>query len=97
MKPRRKELLLEQVDRLRAMRLPKGWEMAKLEVVFERKGQLDEWAQVIYWNYSGEPTFYVQTNKAIIYPEAVKPTMEAIEIMKRANEIINSNRKTESQ
>lgn len=90
----KKETLLEFQDKLREMKLPPHWKVSKLEVTFRREGTLGEFAEVIYWDYSGEPTFYVKTNKAIVYPDDVKALREAIEVMDEANKIIGSKRKS---
>jgi hypothetical protein len=81
-----KELLLEDVDRLRKIKLPPGWEVAKLDVVFERRGILGEYATVIFDARNGE--FYVNGNKYIVYPEDKKALIEAVNIMNKANSII---------
>lgn len=85
---KRKELLLEQVDRLRKLKLPLEWEVAKLDVEFTRKGTCGDWATVVYDSMNN--IFYVKTNKSIIYPVDWKATKEGVDIMKQANEIIKS-------
>jgi len=87
----KKELLIEQVERLRKMRLPASWKVAKLDVVFERQGVHNEWASVIYDDMN--KTFYVKTNKSIVYPSEKKATKEAIKIMERANTILHETSK----
>lgn len=90
---KRKELLLDQVDKLRSLKLPPKWEVAKLEVSFKRRSGEDFYkdAEVIYDDLNG--TFYVKTAKSIVYPEEVLPMNQAIAVMKSANEIIGSKRK----
>ncbi len=83
-----KEILMEQMDELRQMPLPPEWKVSRLEVTFEREGILGEWGSVIYDNRND--TFYVKTNKSIIYPDDTKATQEAIKIMEIANKIIKS-------
>ncbi len=87
MKNKKKDLLLEQIDELRNIKLPAGWEVARLDVEFVKPGLLQEYSQVIYDARNG--VFYARTNNSIIYPEEKKVTMEAIEIMEKANKIIN--------
>lgn len=82
----KKELLLEQVDRLRKLKLPPEWEVAKLDVIFVRSGVLGDYATVIFDSLNG--VFYAKTNKAIVYPNDVNALKEAINIMKQANTII---------
>lgn len=84
----KKELLLEQVEKLREMRLPPKWEIAKLDVTFKRISGEDMYkdAEVIYDIYN--ETFYVKTHKSIVYESEKKPMQEAIEIMEKANKII---------
>jgi hypothetical protein len=80
------ELMLEQVDRLRKMRLPASWKVAKLDVHFEREGYLGDYASVVYDSMNN--CFYVKTNKAIVYQGDKKALVEAISIMDEANRII---------
>jgi len=82
------ELLLEQVDRLRKLKLPPKWEVAKLDVVFKRRSGEDMYkdAEVVY--DSTNNTFYVATAKSIVYESEKLPMLEAIEIMEIANNII---------
>lgn len=88
-----KELLLDQVDKLRELKLPPKWEVAKLEVSFKRKSGEDMYkdAEVVYDSLNG--VFYVKTTKSIVYPEEVLPMNQAMSVMKEANKIINSKRK----
>lgn len=85
-KTKRKELLIDQADDLRKMRLPINWEVSKLEVTFRRKGFMEDYAEVIY--DSMNKTFYVKTNKSIVYPGDTKTMNEAMEVMRKANNII---------
>lgn len=87
---KRTELLLEQVDKLRKIKLPDKWEVAQLDVVFKRKSGIDMYkdAEVIYDGMNN--TFYVRTAKSIVYESEKKPMLEAIEVMEQANKIIKS-------
>lgn len=90
-KQEKKELLLEQADELRNMKLPKHWEVSKLEVTFSRRGSdMYKRANVIYDDMNH--TFYVQTVKSIVYPGESKQMKEAIGVMMKANKIIKSKR-----
>lgn len=82
------KLLLEQVSKLRELKLPPKWEVAKLDVVFKRVSGEDMYkdAQVVY--DSRNDTFYVQTSKSIVYESEKEPMLEAIEVMEKANRII---------
>ena len=88
-----KEILIEQVDKLRKMDLPPKWEVAKIEVSFKRRSGEDMYkdAEVVYDSLN--ETFYVKTAKSIVYPEEVLPMNQAISVMKEANKIIKSKRK----
>lgn len=87
----RKELLLEQVEKLREIKLPEKWEVAKLDVTFKRRSGEDMYkdAEVVYDSLNN--TFYVKTAKSIVYESEKKPMLEAIEIMEKANKIIKKN------
>jgi hypothetical protein len=87
----RKELLLEQVDRLRQIKLPPEWEVAKLEVKFRRNGVMEDSAYVIYDSLNGN--FYVKNDYGYIHPKMKKVVAESIEIMDRANSIIGAKTK----
>ena len=81
-----KELLIDQADDLRKIKPPPNWEVSKLDVTFRRKGFCEDYAEVIY--DSMNKTFYIKTDKSIIYPSNVNTTQEAIEVMKKANNVI---------
>lgn len=85
------ELLLEQVDKLRNIKLPAGWEVAKLDVVFEKKdvSNMYKSAFVIYDDMND--TFYVKTSKSIVYESEKDSMQEAIQVMEKANNIIKNN------
>lgn len=83
----RKEILLEQADELRKLKLPPKWEVSKLDVTFRRSGFMEDYAEVIY--DSTNKTFYVKTNKSIVYPDEVQTMKQAIGVMNKANAIIN--------
>ncbi len=82
-----KELLLEQINELKKIKLPEGWKIAKLDVVFKKSG-IDMYhnGKVIY--DSMNDCFYVKTQKSIVYESESKVMEEAIKIMKKANKII---------
>lgn len=90
-KRKRSELLLEQIDKLRQIKLPPEWQVCRLDVEFKRNGFLEEHVVVVYDSLNN--TFYTTNNKCIIYPEDFKYIKEGIDIMKEANKIINSPRK----
>lgn len=76
---------------LDTVKLPSGeWSIARAEIRFERKGVLGEWATVI-WDDMND-TFYVKTNKAIVYEDDVPALKEAIDLMKSANEAMLSKK-----
>jgi len=88
----RKELVLEQVDKLRQIKLPPKWEVAKLDVVFKRRSGVDMYkdAEVVYDSMNN--CFYVKTCKSIVYESEKLPMLEAIEVMEKANRIIKNNK-----
>lgn len=89
------DLSLATVQQLQGLKLPSGeWRCVKAEICFERKGVLGEWAIVIYDSHNN--TFYVKTNKAIVYQNDCPALEEAIKLMRKANEIIQSPRKDDS-
>lgn len=87
---KKKELLIDQADDLRRVKLPPEWNVSKIEVTFRRRGFLENYAEVIY--DSTNKTFYVKTNKSIVYPNEVNTMREAIGIMKKANDIIKETK-----
>lgn len=84
----RHELILEQVDKLRQLKLPPKWEVAKLDVTFKRRSGEDMYkdAEVVYDSMNN--TFYVKTCKSIVYEGEKEPMLEAIKVMEQANKII---------
>lgn len=90
---KRKELLLDQVDKLRKIKLPPEWEVAKLDVEFKRKGFLGDFAVVTYDSMNN--CFYTKTNKAIVYKDDEKALLEGLKIMKQANSILIKELKNE--
>ena len=81
-----KEILMEHVSKLRDMKLPPKWKVAKLDVVFRREGFNEQSASVVY--DSMNDCFYVRTDKVIVYENNKKAVLEGINIMKKANKII---------
>jgi hypothetical protein len=92
MKP--KDLSLAKVQALSQLALPEHWKCVRAEIKFEREGHLGEWATVVYDGHNN--TFYVQTNKAIVYQNDTPALEEAIALMREANTIINSPRTEDS-
>lgn len=89
------DLSLATVQKLQELKLPSGeWHCVKAEISFERRGILGEWATVIY--DASNNTFYVQMNKAIVYQNDCPALEEAIKLMRKANEIIQSPRKDDT-
>lgn len=89
MKKQPVKIALEKQKKLSEMELPSGeWSVVEMEVRFIRKGQEGEWASVVY--DASNDTFYVKTNKAIVYPGDEPALQEALDLMKRANKVINA-------
>ena len=82
-----KPLELEQIAKLHDVKLPNNkWRLVRADVEFVRDGVLGEWAQVIFDSLNN--TFYVKTNKCIVYPEDRQPLDEAMDLMDKINKII---------
>lgn len=82
-----KQISIKTLADLQKVKLPgSGWSVARLEVLYERKGQLGEWATVVY--DTRNETFYVHTNKAIVYESDSKTMLEAISLMKQVNKVL---------
>lgn len=98
MKHNRTELLIDQESELRKLKLPPKWSVAKIEVTFKRSGFCEDYAEVIYDSLN--KTFYIRTDRSIIYPSNLKTTQEAIRVMNKANRVIkttNVYKKNETQ
>lgn len=83
-----KDITVAKVQKLQDIKLPDEWKVVRAEIKFERSGHLGEYASVIY--DSRNKTFYVATNKAIVYPGDEKALQEALTLMKKANDIIHT-------
>lgn len=91
-KQKQKELLIEQISKLREMKLPEKWKVARLDVEFKREGFGDAWGVVCY--DSTHDTFYFKGNRGMfMYPSDIQVVNEGIEIIREANKIIGSKKK----
>jgi hypothetical protein len=90
---KRAQLQIEQVDSLRKLKLPDGWEVTRLDVSFSKKGYSGHFAAVDYDGLNN--VFYVRTDKAIVYPTDESLVVEAIGVMRKANTVIRSVKASE--
>lgn len=87
-----KKIDINKLAELENIKLPnEKWSLLRAEIEFKREGYLEEFATVVY--DSRNATFYVKTNKAIVYPGDEPALKEALELMHKANKIINSEPK----
>jgi len=88
-KPKSSELKIDIIKKLKEMKIPEGWEVAQLQVVFEKKNvpyPVDR-QRVTYDSMNN--CFYLQTpRQGNIYPGDMQGVIEGVEIMKKANSII---------
>lgn len=85
-----KKLKIDTIKKLQGIKLPNGWEIAKLEVQFVKRNHSVP-IQSNYVVYDGRnDCFYAKTARGYIYPEEIKNTYECIKIMQEANKIIKS-------
>lgn len=83
---KREEISLEIAKQLEQFPLPERWTLRRIEMRFEREGMGDEWASLIWDDFHS--TFYLQTNKATVYPEQVSVLTEGIELMGKVNKAV---------
>lgn len=87
----KQELLMEQINKLRQIKLPPGWEIAKLDVMFKKPNSNVpiESSSVVYDARNG--CFYAKTPRGYVYPKEEKEVRECLEVMSKANDIIKSH------
>ena len=84
-----KQFSIKELKQLESIKVPKGWEVAKLTVEFTKKN-IDVPIESCAVTYDAKnKCFYAKTPRGYIYPEEIQSTVECIEIMKEANKIIN--------
>ena len=83
-----KKFNIKEIKELEAIKVPRGWEVAKLTVEFTKKNieVPIESCSVTY--DTRNKCFYAKTPRGYVYPEEIQSTLECIEIMKEANKII---------
>lgn len=83
---------IKELEDFLKIKLPPEWNMVKLEAKFERTalGQPEMWATVVL--DESNKTFYVKTQKSVVYEQESEIMEEAISIMRKANKIIKSPR-----
>lgn len=86
----KKEIQIKELEDLRKIELPTGWEIARLDVEFVKTNveyPIDR--QRVLYDYQNN-TFYLRLPKDCIYKKAAEGVIEGIEIMNKANKIIKS-------
>lgn len=83
-----KRLKIETITELQKIKLPKGWEIAKLTVEF-RKPNPNVPIESSSVTYDGRnDCFYAKTPRGYIYPNEQNDVKECLEIMDKANSIL---------
>lgn len=89
----KKEIHIKELEDLRRIELPKGWEIARLDVEFVKTNveyPIDR--QRVVYDYQNSE-FYLRLPKDCIYKKAADGVLEGIEIMSKANKIVQKSKK----
>ncbi len=85
-----KQFNIKVLKQLEAIKVPKGWEVAKLVVEFIKRNQEVPIESCAVTYDAKNNCFYAKTPRGYVYPEEIQSTLECIEIMKKANKIIKN-------
>lgn len=84
------DIKIEVLERLKNLKLPIGWETARLDIEFVKTNvpyPVDR--QRVVYDFRNEK-FYLQTpRQGNIYEEHADGVLEGVEVMRKANKIIN--------